>query len=149
MKLTEQIAALILRMLDEAEGQAEIQRNEMAERLGCVPSQINYVLTSRFTPEQGYLVESRRGGGGFIRITRVPLDHTGMLMHVINCVGSAIDEASCFSILRNLGYQDLIAPQAEALMKAALSDKNYRGIPAALRDQVRANIFKNMLLLAV
>ena len=71
------VAQYILHVLEESDGNAEIQRNELAGELGCVPSQINYVITSRFTPEQGYLVESRRGGGGYIRITRVKMDHSG------------------------------------------------------------------------
>ena len=71
MRLSDEITAYILHMLDQTAGEAELQRNELAEELGCVPSQINYVLTSRFTPEQGYIVESRRGGGGYIRVRRV------------------------------------------------------------------------------
>ena len=72
MRISDEITAYILHMLDQADdGGAELRRNELAEELGCVPSQINYVLTSRFTPEQGYVVESRRGGGGYIRIRRV------------------------------------------------------------------------------
>ena len=73
MNLSELVALRILEMLDAAGGEAEIQRNELASSIGCVPSQINYVITSRFTPEQGYTVESRRGGGGYIRISRVNL----------------------------------------------------------------------------
>ena len=69
MRLSDLIAAEINRMLDESEdNSAEIQRNDFALRVGCVPSQINYVLSSRFIPEQGYIVESRRGGGGYIKI---------------------------------------------------------------------------------
>ena len=64
MRISDHVAEYILQMLNEADGIAEIQRNELANALGCVPSQINYVITSRFTPEQGYIVESRRGGGG-------------------------------------------------------------------------------------
>ena len=75
MRLSDIIADEINRMLDESgDGSAEIKRNELASHIGCVPSQINYVISSRFVPEQGYIVESRRGGGGFIKITRVHLD---------------------------------------------------------------------------
>lgn len=73
MNLSNNIAGIIMDML-ERDGYTEIQRNELAQTLGCVPSQINYVISSRFTPEQGYIVESRRGGGGYIRISRVKLD---------------------------------------------------------------------------
>ena len=64
MRISDSVAKYIMQLLNEADGTAEIQRNELANVLGCVPSQINYVITSRFTPEQGYHVESRRGGGG-------------------------------------------------------------------------------------
>ena len=85
MKITDIIAHEILEMLDKAEkGTAEIQRNELASAIGCVPSQINYVITSRFTPEQGYIVESKRGGGGYIRITRVRYDKPTAVMHFVN-----------------------------------------------------------------
>ena len=62
MRISDSVANYILQMLNDENGIAEIQRNELANTLGCVPSQINYVITSRFTPEQGYIVESRRGG---------------------------------------------------------------------------------------
>ena len=64
MRISDIVARYIIDMLEENNGDAEIRRNELAETLGCVPSQINYVITSRFTPEHGYIVESRRGGGG-------------------------------------------------------------------------------------
>lgn len=83
MRISDSVANYILQLLDQAGGIAEIQRNELAGFLGCVPSQINYVLTSRFTPEQGYLVESRRGGGGYIRITRLKLSKADMIMHIM------------------------------------------------------------------
>lgn len=86
MRMSDLVAKYITEMLDEQNGSAEIQRNELAGNLGCVPSQINYVITSRFTPEQGYIVESRRGGGGYIRISRVSMDRGTAIMHIINSV---------------------------------------------------------------
>ena len=70
MLISDAIAKLIEQMINEGQGAAEIKRNDLAGQLGCVPSQINYVITSRFTPERGYIIESRRGGGGYIRIIR-------------------------------------------------------------------------------
>ena len=87
MRMSDLVAQHILAMLDEQNGNAEIRRNELANDLGCVPSQINYVITSRFTPEQGYIVESRRGGGGYIRITRVNMDKSSAIMHIVNSIG--------------------------------------------------------------
>ena len=92
MRMSDLVAQYILEMLEEQNGSAEIQRNELAGNLGCVPSQINYVITSRFTPEQGYIVESRRGGGGFIRISRVKMDKGTALMHIVNSVGERLDK---------------------------------------------------------
>ena len=71
MGISDIIANFILEEISEAEGTAELQRAELAQRFNCVPSQINYVISTRFSPEHGYIVESRRGGNGYIRITRV------------------------------------------------------------------------------
>ena len=102
MNISNTIAKLIMDML-EADGCAEMQRNELAQTVGCVPSQINYVIASRFTPEQGYIVESRRGGGGYIRITRATHSTPGALvMHVINHIGAEIDEKTARAHIINL-----------------------------------------------
>lgn len=146
MRFSDTIADIIRQMLSEAEdGIAEIQRNELASRLGCVPSQINYVITSRFTPEHGYLVESRRGGGGYIRITRVKIAESHGLMHVINCIGDRIDSESARIFLGNLKENGLIDDESARLMRAALSDKSYFSIPQEMRDTLRAAVFKQML----
>ena len=95
--LADQIARMIEEMLEESGGSLELQRNEMAGRLGCVPSQISYVLTSRFTPERGYVIESRRGGGGYIRIVRKEMHRNEYLMHFFYAIGNAIDEREALS----------------------------------------------------
>ncbi|MCQ2485464.1 MAG: CtsR family transcriptional regulator [Clostridia bacterium] len=145
MSMSNIIANMILEMLSDG-GETEIQRNELAQTLGCVPSQINYVISSRFTPEQGYIVESRRGGGGYIRIARVKYDKSAMLMHVVNTIGNAIDEATCRAHIYNLNYQDILSADASKLMLAAIDDRCFREVPAELKDKVRAAIFKQMLL---
>lgn len=148
MNMSNIIANMILEMLKE-DGETEIQRNELAQEIGCVPSQINYVISSRFTPEQGYTVESRRGGGGYIRITRAKYDKNAMIMHVVNTVGDKIDESALRANVYNLKYQDIIGADAARLILAATSDKCFREIPPQYRDTVRAAIFKQMLLNAV
>ena len=146
MRLSDMIAEVIQRMLSEADdGMAEIQRNELASRLGCVPSQINYVITSRFTPEQGYIVESRRGGGGYIRITRVKFNQGQLLMHIINSIGSRLDSESARIFIGNLNENGIVGDETACLMRAALSDMAYREIPQEYRDTLRAAIFKQML----
>ena len=149
MKISELIAREILSILEEQDGTAEIKRNDFALKLGCVPSQINYVLTSRFTPEQGYVVESRRGGGGYIRITRVCSDKKSQIMHIIDSLGDSIDYYSARSILINLCYQELIERKAAGIVLAAISDNALKEIEISKRDNVRADIFKNTLLMAV
>lgn len=145
MNLSNSIAQMILQMLEQ-DGATEIQRNEFAQLMGCVPSQINYVLSSRFTPEQGYIVESRRGGGGYIRIRRVNLDRGVMLMHVINSVGDSLDEQTCRAHVTNLTYGGFLDEKTAKLLLAATSDICLRALPQEQRDTVRASIFKQLLL---
>ena len=90
MKMSDVIENFI-RELFENESSIELKRNELAGYFNCVPSQINYVISSRFTPEHGYIVESRRGGGGYIKITRVSFDKPSAIMHTVNHVGDDID----------------------------------------------------------
>lgn len=149
MSLSNEITQLLLRMLEE-NGRAEIQRNELAERIGCVPSQINYVISSRFTPEQGYTVESRRGGGGYIKITRI--NYTAkerMLMHIINSIGGAIDEKSARAIIINLHQNELIEADKAKLLLAGINENCYKGLEPRLRQSVRAAILKQMLLACI
>ena len=145
MKVTDMIAAAILAALENQDGTAEIQRNELASRLGCVPSQISYVITSRFTPEQGYVVESRRGGGGYIRISRVQVTAGQLLMHVINSIGERIDNQSVRMILENLVYQGAIDQCSAGLILCAASDNALRAAPPGIRDALRASLLKQML----
>lgn len=148
MRISDAIAAYILNMMSQADnGEAELQRNLLAEELGCVPSQINYVLTSRFTPEQGYLVESRRGGGGYIRIRRIQYTSgASALMHVVNSIGDSLVPAAAQAILESLVYDRLIRPDQAKIISTALSDKAYRDIPVELRDRLRASLLKQMLI---
>ena len=146
MKISDLVAEYIVRLLDEEGGNAEIKRNELAVTLGCVPSQINYVITSRFTPEQGYIVESRRGGGGYIRITRVAADRKLAVMHIISSLKDSISATAAEVILDNMTFGELIPPYDHALISSALSDKAYSSVPQELRDALRASVMKNMLM---
>ena len=129
MRMSDLVAQVILEMLEKQDGSAEIQRNELAGSLGCVPSQINYVITSRFTPEQGYIVESRRGGGGYIRISRVKMD-----------------KATAEVMLRNMLQRSMLQIETAKAIAAALSDRTLKRVEQEKRDAVRADLFKNMLL---
>lgn len=147
MAMADQIAAMIKQLLEQADdGIAEIQRNMLASEIGCVPSQINYVISSRFTPEHGYIVESRRGGGGYVRITRVNYaDST--IMHIINSIGDRLDERSANVFLDNMQAMGLVSAREGKIIKAALSDRSYAShVTPDQRDGLRAELLKNILL---
>lgn len=146
MRMSDLVANYILEILDQQNGNAEIRRNELAGTLGCVPSQINYVITSRFTPEQGYIVESRRGGGGYIRITRIKLDRGSAIMHIVNSIGKTLDRATAEAMLSNMVAQSIIEDQVARLIACGISERSYQDVPQKYRDGLRAGIFKNMLL---
>lgn len=147
MRMSDLITREIIRMLNESdENTAEIQRNEFAGIIGCAPSQINYVLSSRFTPEHGYIIESRRGGGGYIRIKRVVLNSTSALMHIINSIGDSIDSMSTRIVIENCLETGLISQATAKLMAAAVSGTVMQSVPAVLKDRLRAVIIKQMLL---
>ena len=147
MRLSDLITKEIIRMLNESEvNTAEIQRNEFANLFGCAPSQINYVLSSRFTPEHGYIIESRRGGGGYIRIKRVMMKNTTALMHIINSIGAQIDALTTRIVIENCLQADIIDKKQADLMYAAVSNIVMQSIPPVLRDTLRAALLKQMLL---
>ncbi len=136
---------MIIQMLEDKD-EIEFQRNLLAQDVGCVPSQINYVLSSRFTPERGYIVESRRGGGGCVRITRVSYDKNTLIMNVINSVGAYLSENTANDHLINLVRHQLISQRDAAVISAAVSDSNFRALPMEIRDAIRGCIFKQTLL---
>ncbi|MGI5970989.1 MAG: CtsR family transcriptional regulator, partial [Oscillospiraceae bacterium] len=102
MAISDMIAGFILQVLEGTDGVAELQRSELAQRFNCVPSQINYVISTRFSPEHGYIVESRRGGGGYIRIRRVQYEPSRLAMHTVNAIGYELDEATASALISNL-----------------------------------------------
>ncbi|MHB8916825.1 MAG: CtsR family transcriptional regulator [Desulfocucumaceae bacterium] len=137
-----------LKQLLEAsnQGQVEIQRNELAEKFNCVPSQINYVLTTRFSVEHGFVVESKRGGGGFVRIVKLPIDERiDAACYLCDLIGNNISQQGAEGITRRMLEQSFISPRESAVMKAALSRDVLRiALPA--RDQLRALILKAMII---
>ena len=150
MGISDLIAAFLQDSLDETrDGVLEVQRSDLAQRFNCVPSQINYVMSTRFSPERGYIVESRRGGNGYIRITRVQVDRQTLLMHVINSLGSQVDLPSARAILSNLAQSGALDEDLSRTLLTAVNDKSLAAVPRDLRDQVRADILKNVLILQV
>ena len=137
MRMSDVIEEFIKDLFDDGSDAIEIQRNELAEHFNCVPSQINYVISTRFKPSQGYYVESRRGGGGHITIKKVNNDKEDYIMHIIS---NEVD----ILISDFLSY-DIIDTKEAKLLKVATSD-NVLKLSKDLKDKVRARIFKNMLL---
>lgn len=128
------------------DGLVEIQRNELADRFQCVPSQINYVISTRFTLEKGYIVESKRGGGGYIRIQKIHLhSHGSILDFIFQTIGDQIDQASSEGIIYQLEESKLVTQREANLMKAAIS-RDVLILKLPIRDEIRASIMKAMLI---
>ena len=146
MGISDLIAAFIQQELSAADGVLELQRSDLAQRFGCVPSQINYVMSTRFSPEHGYIVESRRGENGYIRITRVQVDRQTLLMHVINSVGDELDAASARAIVQNLAESGAIDGQLGRVILSAVSPRALAAAEPTVRNALRADICKQILI---
>lgn len=147
MRMSDIIAQRILQLIEESEENiAEIQRNELASIVGCAPSQINYVLSSRFTPEQGFIIESRRGGGGYVRVSRIKLNRTSAIMHIINSIGTSLEPMEVRIITENCSQTGLINIETAKLICAAVSTSAMASVPQQYRPYLRAAIVKQMLL---
>ena len=145
MRMSDVIEEFIKEMFDDGDNAIEIQRNELAEHFNCVPSQINYVISTRFKPSQGYYVESRRGGGGHITINKVNNDKEDYLMHIINNIGKDLTSNEVDILLSDFLSYNVIDSKEAKLLKVATSD-NVLKLSKEIKDEVRARIFKNMLL---
>ncbi|MBE6712178.1 MAG: CtsR family transcriptional regulator [Ruminococcaceae bacterium] len=146
MLLSQKIALMLEEMLEESGGELSIVRNELASRLGCVPSQINYVITSRFTPERGYVVESRRGGGGYIRIRKIAMSRNEYLMHLLAAIGDRMDREDANYFLSTLGEKGILSSREARLSAAALSDNALAKLGREERSILRADLMKQIVL---
>ncbi len=144
MRMSDMIENFIKDLFEE-EDYIEIQRNDLAEYFNCVPSQINYVISTRFKPSQGYYVESKRGGGGYISIRKVNITKSNYLMHIISNIGNQITAQEVDIFISNFLSYEIISKKEAKLLKVATSD-NVLTVPQNIRDELRAKIFKNMLI---
>lgn len=144
MRMSDIIEEFIKELFDENDA-IEIQRNELAEQFNCVPSQINYVIATRFKPSQGYYVESKRGGGGHITIKKVSNTKSDYIMHIINNIGSEITSNEVDILISDFLTYDILETKEAKLLKVATSD-NVLQLDKDTKDKVRARILKNMLL---
>ena len=144
MRISDLIEDFIKDML-KTEDELEIQRNELAEHFNCVPSQINYVISTRFKPSQGHYVESRRGGGGHITIKKVNITQSNYLMHIITSIGDTLTSKEVDIFISNFLSDNIVTKKEAKLLKVATSD-NVLNVPIDIKDNLRARIFKNMLI---
>ena len=145
MRMSDVIEEFIKDLFQDENDYIEIQRNELAEKFNCVPSQINYVISTRFNPSQGYYVESRRGGGGHIKIKKVNITKGNYIMHIITSMGDKITSNEVDIFISNFLSYNIIDKTQAKLLKVATSD-NVLTVPLEIKDSLRAKIFKNMLL---
>ena len=144
MRMSDMIEDFIKDLFEE-EDLVEIQRNDLAQKFNCVPSQINYVIATRFKPSQGYYVESKRGGGGSIKIKKVNIRKSNYFMHIINSIGDSLTAQEVDIFISNFLSYNMVNTIEAKLLKVATSD-NVLKIEQPTRDELRARIFKNMLV---
>lgn len=148
MRLSDSIESFIKTLLTQEEPEVELKRNELAEYFGCAPSQINYVLATRFSPDHGYITESRRGGGGYIRIVRVVQTGAQRLMYLVNeRIGEVISEGEAVRLIQQLMEQQLVTRNEAEIMRAAISTQAVSvPMPEQMKDALRARILRTMIM---
>lgn len=137
MGMSDKIEAFILELMkQEQDDWLKIQRNELAQIFGCVPSQINYVISTRFSPERGYAVESRRGGGGCVRIRRIQAPQAIY-------IADNVSEGQAVEFINRLAAAGVINGDTAKIIYSAVSDKALE--KSENRDELRADILKNII----
>jgi len=149
-RISDMIEKFINELINSSKGSIEIQRNELANYFSCAPSQINYVLTTRFTTDRGYSIESRRGGGGCIRITRVIIDGDEFLEQILSeGIGNNISKTRACEMLRILLEKELLDKRSRDIIKAVIDDNTLSIVPIEFRDFLRAQIMKSAIIAAL
>jgi len=133
-----------IKELFETEQEVQIKRNDLALKFNCVPSQINYVIATRFTNEHGFTVESRRGGGGGITIRKVYFKENDYFGHLVASIGTTLKQNEAFSYIKKLYEYNLISEREANIMFASVSDTTLNTV-GNLKDHLRASVFKNIL----
>lgn len=130
---------------DNKSNTIEIKRSEIADQFQCVPSQINYVIKTRFTVEKGYIVESKRGGGGYIRISRIQhKDEADMFEEVMALVQPRVSQSAAVDVIERL-YEQQIITKREAILIKSMTDREVLAFPLPLRDEIRSRMMTAML----
>lgn len=145
--LTSDIEYFLKQLLDNSsDGVLEIGRNELANRFDCAPSQINYVLTTRFTTYKGYYVESKRGGNGFVKIITISRSKDEYIENVIKEIGKTLTESQAVEIIKDLYNKNYLDKNQAKIMKYAVSENSLTNVDIKKRNIVRKDILKNMLI---
>lgn len=144
--LSDHIESFIKELLEEDEGTTELQRNELAQRFNCAPSQINYVLTTRFSPNRGYIIQSRRGGGGYIRVIQLDMDRTDYITELIESeLNGGVNMRQAVELTEGLLQTGFIGEREKTIILAAVSDQALKGVGEG-RNELRASILKEILV---
>jgi transcriptional regulator CtsR len=129
------------------ESAVEIQRNILAQQFDCSPSQINYVLTTRFNNDRGYIIESRRGGGGYVRILKVNTSRSDDLEKILSeSIGESITLNKAYDLIDLLKEKGIVSRREESIMKRSLSERAFNKVYHDDRNKLRADILKEMIL---
>lgn len=146
--LSDIIEGFIKELMDSNEESAiEIQRNLLAQQFDCSPSQINYVLTTRFNNDRGYVIESRRGGGGYIRIFKVKSSKQDELDKIFgDSIGESITINKALDIIEIIADRGIISQREQRIMKRAINDRALKAVSYDNRNKFRADILKEMIL---
>lgn len=136
-------------MLRESQtNSVELSRAQLADNFACVPSQINYVLATRFTLERGYIVESRRGGGGYIRVGHVQVDDSYQhAIKLLQSIGPELDERSMEDILASLRDYQVISPRKYQVIRGIIQQEV--GTVSAGKDILRASLLRSLLFFMI
>ncbi|MBQ3762248.1 MAG: CtsR family transcriptional regulator [Clostridia bacterium] len=125
----------------------ELKRNELAQYFGCANSQINYVLATRFSVDRGYLVESRRGGSGYVRVIRISASDVELLGSLLQRIGGEIGEENAKAIILRLYELHVVDVNEARLMQAAVSAEAI-SLPISSKDMIRASVLKSLVVQA-
>lgn len=144
--VSDQIEKFIIATIGDNDS-IDISRNSLAEYFSCVPSQINYVISTRFTVDRGFVVESKRGGGGFIKITKIKSNDSNSYLNnlFLESIGDELSSKRFSQILDKLVRDEIMSEKERILIESALSDDSL-AMPFTIRDKVRAKAFKNVIV---
>jgi len=144
--LSDTIEQFIKELMEDENQEIELRRNELAEHFQCAPSQINYVLATRFTPDHGYVIESRRGGGGYIRIVRLAATSREELLQTLyQRIGMSISSADAMKIIEHLKMERIVTEDEAQLMHAAIAPQAVP-LPLNMKDALCAGTLRSMIL---